>query len=143
MSAGLEMDGIVELRAALRELPATLRNETLGPVVSEAAEGMAGDLKSSYAKVTGTLADRVVVEQRGDPLRAKVRTKAPHAHLYEYGTIQRFTKGTGANRGSMPARPTFIPAAIRWRTRMVSAAKSALRALKVPGCEGSVSVRES
>jgi hypothetical protein len=43
----------------------------------------------------------------------------------------------------MPAQPTFEPAAVRWRIRMLSAAKSALAALKVPGFDGSVSVRET
>ena len=143
MSAGLELDGMKELQAALRELPSTLRSETLQPVVDAAATDLVAEVKGAYAKVTGNLADGVVQEKMRDQIGRKVRSKAPHAHLYEYGTINRYTNKTGARRGVMPAQPTFVPAAIRARIRMVAAAKSALRAMKVPGFDGSLEVRES
>ena len=39
----------------------------------------------------------------------KVRNPAPHAHLVEFGTGERFTKD-GKSKGSMPARPFLRPA---------------------------------
>lgn len=145
MSASLQLDGVAEMRAALEALPETLAREELGPIVRATADGLVSELKATYPKHDGVLADRVVVEdsRAGTGLRAKVRSKAPHAHLYEYGTVRRFTARTGANRGTMPARPVFVPAAIRWRARMLRATVDALRRLKIPGFSGSPEVRES
>jgi hypothetical protein len=144
MSARLELDGVRELQQALQEMSTTVREDTFGPIVDAAATDLAEDVKASYGKVTGTLADRVVVEKgRTDSLTRKVRSKAPHAHLYEYGTVSRTTRTTKANRGTMPAQPTFIPAAVRARIRMMGAVKSALRAMRVPGFSGSLDVRET
>ena len=146
MSAGFQLEGFDDLSRAIEALPEDLSRRELAPVVRSHSEGLAGELRSFYDKGgTGTLASRVVVEPGKDArgLRMKVRSKAPHAHLYEFGTIQRFTAGTGANRGTMPAQPTFIPAAIRWRDRMKRAAKTALQSLRVPGFTGSPGVRES
>lgn len=145
MSASFSLDGVKELQAALHALPNKLAQEELGPIVLSSAEGLASELKSSYAKVTGTLANRVVVEKgrAANGLRVIVRSKAPHAHLYEYGTVSRFTNETGAARGSMPAKPTFVPAAVRWRARMMRATKDTLMRLRVPGFTGSPEVRES
>lgn len=146
MSAGFQLEGFDALSRALETLPEDLSRRELAPVVRSHSDGLATELRSSYDQGgTGTLAARVVVEAGRDPrgLRVKVRSKAPHAHLYEYGTIQRFTSGTGANRGTMPAKPTFIPAAIRWRERMKRATKTVLQSLRVPGFHGSPEVRES
>ena len=147
MSASLQLDGVRELVAALEALPDELRRNELGPVVSAHAEALVSELRATYPKHTGTLAARVAAEpsRKGDPLFWKVRSKAPHAHLYEYGTIGRFTKGTGAYRGIMPepAQPVFVPAAIRVRERMIRAVKGALQSLRVPGFTGSPEVRES
>lgn len=145
MSARLTLDGAREMVEALEALPDVLARDALAPIVRESAEGLAADVRSQYARVTGTLAERVVVEPGRDPrgLRAKVRTKAPHAHLYEYGTVGRRTNQTGAYRGVMPARPTFIPAAIRAREQMGRRIVAALRALRIPGFTGTPEVRES
>jgi len=146
VSAGFQFEGFDDLSRALEALPEDLSRRELAPVVRSHSEGLATDLRSAYDQGgTGTLAARVVVEPGRDlrGLRMKVRSKAPHAHLYEYGTVQRFTAGTGANRGTMPARPTFIPTAIRWRERMKRATKTVLQSLRVPGFHGSPEVRES
>lgn len=145
MSATLRVDGMNEMLATLRTLPDELKQHSLGPVVKSNAEAMAADLKASYHKHTGTLANRVVVEHDvgGSPLRSKVRSKAPHAHFYEYGTVRRFTKGTGAYRGTMPAQPTLVPTAIRWRERMLRAVRARLESMRVPGFRGSPGARPS
>lgn len=143
MSASLQLDGVKELTAALEALPQQMAQQTLAPIVHESAYGLASDLMAAYPKGTGTLANRVEVEagRDGTGLTAKVRNKAPHAHLYELGTVQRFTNQTGANRGTMPAQPTFVPLAIRWRARMMQKVASALGSMKVPGLSGSMDVR--
>lgn len=146
MSARFQLEGFDDLSRVIDDLPEALSRRELAPVVRSHADGLANELRASYQQGgTGTLASRVTSEVGKDPrgLRMKVRSRAPHAHLYEYGTIQRFTAGTGANRGTMPAKPTFIPAAIRWRERMKRAAKTALQSLRVPGFRGSPEVRES
>lgn len=146
MSAGFSFDGFDDLSRTIEALPDDLSRRELAPVVRSHADGLAAELRTAYDQGgTGTLAARVSAEVGRDPrgLRMKVRSRAPHAHLYEFGTVRRFTAGTGANRGTMPAQPTFIPAAIRWRERMKRAAKTALQGLRVPGFHGSPEVRES
>lgn len=151
MSASLSLDGAKELADALTALPDEWARSTLAPIVRQSADSLAADVKSQYAtnkrtsRNPGTLVERVVVEPGRDPrgLRAKVRTKAPHAHLYEYGTVLRRTNETGASRGTMPANPVFVPTAIRWRARMVQRVAAAMRSLRIPGFTGTPEVRES
>ena len=140
MSAELRLEGLAELRKTLEQLPTQMRREVLLPTVDAAADGLAADLRAAYPKGTATLADRVVVERgKGERILAKVRSKAPHAHLYEYGTVKRYTRETGANRGTMPASPTFVPLAMRWRARMMQEIAGRLRGLRVRGFDGGVS----
>ena len=47
----------------------------------------------------------------GDAILVRVRSLAPHSHLYDKGTAARRTR-RGWNRGVMPAQPIFIPDAI-------------------------------
>lgn len=143
MSATLTLDGVDALRRMLDEVPESFKAQALVPIVRESSEGMRAEVEGAYHKRTGRLASRVVVERQSNALRAKVRTKAPHAHLYEYGSIRRYTRGSGANRGQMPAQPTFVPAAIRWRARMVDRVLAAMRGLRIPGLTGSPEVRQA
>jgi hypothetical protein len=143
MSVTLRLNGAQDLARQLADLPRQLKHDELGPIVSDAADGMVTELKGTYARRTGTLADRVASEGTDSPLAVRVRSRAPHAHLYEYGTVRRFTKGTGAGRGQMPAQPTFKPAAARWRRRMYDGIKQRLAALRVPGFTGTLGARES
>ena len=142
MSASFTITGLDELRNVLEDLPERLKSQEIGPIIRATADGLASELKSAYPTVTGTLVNRITVEKK-DELRARVRNRAPHAHLYEYGTVRRYTAGTGANRGTMPAKPTFVPAAVRWRARMMRAVKGSLQRLRIPGFRGSMDVRES
>jgi len=145
MSASLQLEGVAELRRALEDASDDLVDRTIHPVIAAAAQGLAEDVRQAYAAhaVTGKLANTVMVDDRVDArgLRASVRAKAKHAHLYEYGTVRRVTNSTGANRGTMPAQPTFVPAAVRWRARMVEQVRSAMRSWRVPGFTGTPEVR--
>jgi hypothetical protein len=78
----------------------------------------------------------------GQGLRWKVKSKAPHAHLYEYGTLKRYTRGTGAHRGKMDPTPTFVPSAQRWRARMVDDLIALLKRQTVPGMSGQMDVQQ-
>ena len=114
----------------------------------DTAERMAFSVRQRYPRGrTGTLRDRVVVEQlhpsSGASLRWKVRSKAPHAHLYERGTVNRRTASTGANRGRMAAHPIFIPEAIRHRTVMVHRLVDLLARQTVPQMTGHMEVRRT
>ena len=138
---------MAELIADLSHLGESVERET-AQVVQRAAEEMGAELQRRYPSYEGVLRRRVVVESRPSPaggpvLRWKVRSKAPHAHLYEYGTVQRFSGATGANRGTMPATPTFVPAAVRARRRMIDGLQALVRRQRVRGMTGQLEVRES
>lgn len=116
--ASVVIDGFDDFRRELAKLPADLQAEA-SPIVHESAEAMAEDLRAGYAVgETGNLWKGVRVDHEG-PLASRTRSTAKHAHLYEFGTVTRATKRTGANRGKMPAKPVFIPAAIKNRDRML------------------------
>jgi hypothetical protein len=134
MSASLTLD-ITSLRRQLTALPVALTSG-LGPIIIHEAELMAGEVRTAYPRQTGNLQDHVTVERQGD-LRARVKASARHAHLYEYGTVRRYT-GTGAYRGTMPARPTFVPAAVRRRARLLEEVQRFLYRQRVPGFEGTL-----
>jgi hypothetical protein len=106
MSVQWEFKGLEELKAALRALPAELTGEA-SHLVDAAGNRAVLDLKRAYPVVTGNLWDGVEVTftTSGVSTRARVRSRAPHAHLYEYGTEARHT-ALGLNRGRM--KPTHL-----------------------------------
>jgi hypothetical protein len=136
MAATVKLEGIFELRAALRSLPADLAHEAEGIVVSHATEaqreirggypiGPQGSPKSNSGHPPGGLRRGVTldVERSAFGVIARVRSHAHHAHLYEDGTKPRFNK-RGAYRGVMPKAQEpnrMIPKVIRIRARMVQA----------------------
>ena len=141
MSASFRVD-ISELRADLLALGAVADAET-ARIVESHARLFAADLPTRYpAGATGNLRGGVRLDKLG-PRRFRVQNRAPHAHLYEFGTVRRFTSGSGANRGTMPARPVFVPQAIYWRTQMLQRTASWLRSLRVNGFRGTPEVRET
>jgi len=138
MSAGFALDAR-DLRAQLQALPEDVRREVVAPETRAAAHSLAGELRSTYPRRSGNLADHVSIDITD--ASARVRATARHAHLFEYGTVQRFTAGTGANRGTMPAHPIFVPAAVRWRGRMMQAVANRLRSARFSGWLGSLGAR--
>jgi len=114
-------EGLEELKRALRELPAELTGES-SHIVESNAIGAADTIKANYARVSGTLVKGVSVKTAKDQFAvgAVVKSKAPHAWMYENGTQVRHND-KGANRGRMPPAPpgrAFIPVIIRARKRM-------------------------
>lgn len=122
MSARVVLDGFDQFRAALRQLPETLTTDAAG-IVSAHATQAERSVTAAYPRgPTGHLRAGVQVQfTRGRVgARAVLRSRAPHAHLVEFGTGSRKTR-KGYNRGVMPAAPEserLIPIAIRERRRM-------------------------
>lgn len=144
--------GMPELIRALEKLPKEISGEAAN-IVHETANSMALDVRTEYPYDDGQLRSGVIVEEMtlsqydvlstGRTLRWKVRSKAPHAHLYEYGTVERFHNRTGKSTGTMPAKPTFIPIAQRHRRRMFERLSQLLRRARVTGMTGSMDLVES
>ena len=117
----LRIEGLAELRAALRALPAELAAEA-GPLVEAAAEGAAAEVRAGYQRAggTGNLADHVVVDvvaMGRFGAAARVRSTARHAWLFELGTEVRHTRD-GWNRGRMPPGKVFVPVLMRRRAAL-------------------------
>jgi hypothetical protein len=103
MSLRFEFKGLEELKAALRSLPEELSGEA-GKIIEAAGNRAVLDLRRAYPVVTGHLRDGVEVTHTRSRAgaRAVVRSRAPHAWLYEHGVAGRKV-GKGLNR-----RPTFV-----------------------------------
>jgi hypothetical protein len=138
MSASVRWNGLSELRAELRRLPADLAGEAGGIVLAHAM-GAGEQVKGEYERHrrSGALANGVSVrtQDKGQyGAGAVVRSGARHAWLFENGSQARHT-AIGANRGSMPPAHVFIPAMRQWRRRMYEALADMLerRGLAVRG----------
>jgi hypothetical protein len=121
-------DGLAEFKAELRNLPAHLRDEADGIVLS-AVNTASREVVDKYPTVTGNLKDGVKVikaEAGAFGVVYALKSMANHAHLYEYGTQARQT-ALGYNRGPMPAKPTVVPVAIRHRRQMYDELMAMLR----------------
>jgi hypothetical protein len=104
-SVKVAMEGLDELRAGLRKLPADLNRKARDRVIG-AANGTASELGQAYdrSKVSGNMRRgiKVKVEETATTTTAEVRSTSPHAHLWEFGTQVRRTQ-QGFNRGAAPA----------------------------------------
>lgn len=131
MSARVVLEGFEEFRRALRHLPETLAIEA-ADIVSAHASQAERSVEAAYPMgPTGNLRGRVSVDTtRGRVgVTAVLRSRAPHAHLFEFGTNRRTTQ-KGYNRGVMrqaPEAQRLIPIAIRERRRMYEALADMLR----------------
>jgi hypothetical protein len=126
MAATFVIDGLDDLKRALRDLPEVLTDDA-GDLVRAAAQNAAGGIRAGYAKVKGNLQNGVAVVEEGGArygVRYRVRSKAPHAYLYEYGTQARHYITEAGKRhatGIMPAAPpgrAFVPKMIDARARL-------------------------
>lgn len=136
--------GMGALIAALERLPGELRQEAEG-IVHASADLMAADVRAAYEqhRHSGNLAEHVVVEKgapAGGELRAKVRSTARHARIFEVGTVQRFLASNGADRGTMPPGNVFIPRAVRHREEMIRRLVAIVRKVRIPGMTGVLEV---
>jgi hypothetical protein len=124
----MELQGLDELRQQLRQLPEDLATEA-GEIVLAHAEAAKREVETGYPTgPTGNLKRGVSVQRNRSKVttQAIVRSKAPHAYIFEKGTVRRQTD-KGLNRGRMPAAresERAIPKFIRARARMVEALKA-------------------
>ena len=114
MSARVSVD---EALRRLDQLGAVVRASVRDEAMA-VAERMAADLRRQYPRVTGNLLRGIRVEhgRRG----SYVLSRAPHAHLYEWGTKGRKNYSRkGANRGRVEGRNVFVPSAMAQRNTYI------------------------
>jgi hypothetical protein len=126
----VEWTGLPALERDLQNLPKDLADQAV-PILGTWGTKTAIAIAMAYPRRTGTLAARVYSSiERGGAYgpRAKVVSGAPHASLYEKGTVPRYLRGSarlsgkpgpavrtnmgGTYRGAMPPAPAgraFIP----------------------------------
>jgi hypothetical protein len=111
------MQGLTELRAALRELPHELTKEA-SDIVNETADRAKTDIVAAYPEVTGALKRGV---KRGNITKAFVAgaivvSTAPHANIFEHGSQTRKTASGAPN--PLPPGRVFVPIVVRARRAM-------------------------
>ena len=127
MSARVTLDGMGALIQAMTDAPDEIRAEGMD-IIREETEATASGLRAAYPRRTGTLQSRVrTVYPSSTILLGIVRSQAPHASIWHFGTATRRTR-RGANRGAMPqATPEpLVPLARRHRARMFDRLKGLL-----------------
>ena len=133
----IAINGLDELRAQLRRLPADLTHEAAA-IVQGHAEAAVREMDAKYAQHewTGNLRRGLTMMQDYTGTRYGVRwivrNRAPHAYFAEHGTEMRETLGrksirAGVSRGRMPPLNIFIPIARRRRRLMVNALVEVVR----------------
>lgn len=140
MSARVKWEGLTELRAELRRLPAALAEEAR-LIVHSAAEAAGDRIRHDYPRKAGNLADHVTVEQVGSgPFGAGyiVKSTAKHAFIFEHGTQARHyltVNGVKHLTGKMPPAHVFVRNATRSRREMYELLKEMLieHGLRVSG----------
>lgn len=135
--ASIAWIGLDELRARLLELPAEM-TELAEAIIAEAADGAAAEIREAYPVGPGNddyeggnLRKGVRVRrekaQSASPysVRLAVRSTAPHATLFEVGTVVRYNISRNkqllnkpAHRGFMPGSNIFVPIVVRRRREM-------------------------
>ena len=126
--AAVKWDGMDTFKQELQLLTADLVSEAEGILISAAFDA-ADALRAAYPYREGGLIRGVTVEpSRGLNL-------APHAALYENGTVTRANKH-GDNRGRMQGTPTFRPITARYRDEALTAIIDRLYAHGAASVEG-------
>lgn len=118
-----QIEGFKELDDMLKQLPKAMGKTVLRNALKKAAIpirdaakenvpiGPTGNLKDSIG-----ISTRLKKSQRRGRIRSKDRVEvfvgssAPHAHLIEFGTVERFRKGARGATGAMPATPFLTQA---------------------------------
>ncbi|MES2341719.1 MAG: hypothetical protein V4597_08575 [Pseudomonadota bacterium] len=121
----VEWEGLSELLAALRSLPADLAVEA-GHIVEASVNAAGVAVRAGYVG-TGVpaLADKVTTSLERTQYGAVgiVRSGSPWAWIFEIGAQARHT-ALGANRGTIPPGHLFVPAVMRERRRMYDELKA-------------------
>jgi len=133
----LTLEGLDDLKEALKQLPTELTHEGTAIVHAHATEA-ARQIEASYpSSGTGNLKSHVVIDFESSEVHglARVRSTAKHAWIFEHGTAQRAWNGSNTKRkrpwsgarkntGTMPAHKdtaSFVDIAVRRRALMTNA----------------------
>jgi len=125
----VSVEGLRETEAALRDLGKSLGKAVARRVVKRALQPVADRAKATVeanSKRSGGLAESIVVTTSKTKAARRVtrntakagrfytemtaEATAPHAHLIEFGTGERFQKKSGRYTGRGPAEPFMRPA---------------------------------
>ena len=119
--AAVTWNGMDTFKQELQLLTANLVSEAEGILISSAFDA-ADALRAAYPYREGGLIRGVtVIPSRGVTLAgAAVKNLAPHALIYEDGTVTRETH-LGYNRGRMQGTPTFRPITNRYHDEAITA----------------------
>jgi hypothetical protein len=118
----LRIDGLAELRAALKQLPPDLVREA-GVIVEAQAGTAMREMAGAYPTGgTGNLRSNLRVTRafHTESASARVTNRAKHASIFEYGTGAR-RWASGKSTGTMPPGRVFIPIAMQRRRIMLAA----------------------
>lgn len=115
MSASLTWAGLAELDEAFQNLPAALAAEA-DALVTRRGEAAVQTIGAGYPSRTKDLKSKLrgALQRSGVSVQYVITNTSKHASWFENGTQARHTK-LGADRGSMPAHPLFIPTMRRSR----------------------------
>lgn len=92
----LVLGGFDELLAELAALPETARDGA-DPILKAGAEGAQTAVQAAYPVLTGELRAGVQVEHRqarGMAAFYQLASRAPHAHIYEFGSMHQRPRAT-------------------------------------------------
>lgn len=119
--AGVSWSGLDSFKDALGLLTADLVDEA-NSIMTESAQSAYAEIVAAYPARSGALiAGLELRAARGILLTGwTLVQKAPHGHLYEYGTRPRYNR-QHAFRGVMPGTPTFTPIANAYRQSALEA----------------------
>jgi len=118
---GISWIGMEEMKAYLRNLPPHMAKDA-DPVVEETVDMAADSLRQSYpigdtGKLRRGIKTRITRTTSG--VHGIVRSTAPHAHLWEFGTEDRQTRqGWGRGRMDDQYNNGLVAIGIRMRKRM-------------------------
>lgn len=143
----VEMEGLEELRGALRRLEAVARREVIEPALGEGGERIAQEARSRAPRRTGKGADTIGWQYREEGVAHGVyvgvgrgvkasRADGFYLRFLETGTAERMTKGKGAtgrvpagvSRGQVTPQPWLRPALDAVQEEAVRVVRERLRA---------------
>jgi hypothetical protein len=118
VSVSFKWQGVAEQLAAFATLPEDLTAAS-SPEVHAATEAAAEAIRGAYPPGQLRAGVQTVMNRDREKVFGVVINTSPLAALYEYGSQTVRHTASGANRGSMPAHPVFVPTMIRERRALL------------------------
>jgi len=111
------LEGGKELDLVLRRLPRAVQRRALVKGLRAAGKDILGPAKANVPRDQGELfralgiaVDRAQRAQAAIAIGARKKRGGAHAHLVEFGTVERVDPNTGKSSGVMPPQPFMRPA---------------------------------